>query len=333
MSEEPKVVFKGNHAPETKKQLPVKKIAGVAAAVVILGGGMIASSMADSAAKEKVDDMITKLEKDAGGDLVITYDDIDASIIGSSVTISDIGFKDGDENTVFKVSSIDLNTNGYDLKSEFPESMSLSVEGLEIVGEHALRNLEREFDIDYSDKLIYANIGYDFDKDDDFLSSEITLSTADMSDISFNMAVSNVKDVWEFMESNYANNDGRIDLNYSDERKLQQMLSGVKGNSVSITYTNHGELEKLIQKAADENRVSVAELKAQIPMVIDMYIGNASPDLAEDLKEFFENPERISLSIEPDEPMTVARLSTMGVAAMNDPEGVLDMMNVDVSVN
>lgn len=334
MSEETSVEIKETH-PEKASKAPVKIIAGVAIAGVLVGGGLFVTSQANAVAKKHIDTFIQDIEKESGDEIDINYENVDVGLLNGSVTISDISFTDnGADAPSVTIAELTLKNSDYVPGESFPDSASLTLSNLEIVDQTLLDNLNQELDVDYTDKTINASAGYRFNEKFDQFSSDISFSISDVSDITAHATLSNVADLWSFVESNYAENDGDLKFDYSQKQKFQQLMAGVTGNKVSVEYTNHGEMENMIAMAARENGMSVSEFKAQIPLAIDMYTGNHDLEFTKKLKQFIENPERIALTMEPEEPLTLSQLSTMAsMVLIGNSQSVIDKLNLSLSVN
>lgn len=318
--------------PESQKPKPVKLIAGVAAAVIIIGGGFTVSSKADSAAEEKVNDLVQKIEAQADNGMKITYGKVNASILNSSVTVDDVSFNAVDGNPVFAISSLKLAAKGYVENKSFPTSLDVAVRDFKIVSEEALNDIKEDMNLDYSGHTIDASFGYQFVEKSDTLSPYINLAVSDLNEVSFQGTVSSVKGIWNAIEANYAANDGKIDFERKEGRKVQKMMPHIGINELSFTYANKGEMEVLFEKAASENGMSVEEMKAEIPGFIDLYLEDV--EFADDLKAFVANPKQLSFSVTPEKPLTAEDISErFMMAAMGSAETAFEGINLKVKAN
>jgi hypothetical protein len=312
----------------SKAKMIIATVASVAVA-----GGIVVSSMADSAAEKAVSDMVQKIETQADNELVITYGGVGAGIFSQKVTVEDIEIKTPKGEPVFIVSAMDITADGYVANEKFPTSVEIGLHGLEVVDERVVSKLKQSSGTDYSDRLMNGSVGYDFDKSADTMSYSMFASTSGVSDLSLDGTFSNIKSVWDLFESNYAQNKGELDLDRDDERKFNQLIQNARLNGVEVTYVNNGEVERLLQKAAAESRQSVSDMQERfIPLAIDQYVGQG--DIADELKAFASNPEKITVSVNPDEPVTFTNLSQRFMAyAMAGKKDALDSINLDVQAN
>lgn len=304
-------------------------VVAVAAAVVIVGGIAIGSS-ADGKAEEKVAEFVKQVEADEN--MKISYGSVDAAIASSSIGISDVKFSQKDGSEVFNIDEMSIQAKGYVEKEQIPYLGSISLEGLKIVDQRVLSELEAETGIDYSDKDFDINFGYDFDAKKDTMNAKFSIGVSDLNSIDFSTNISGVEDSWNAMQSAYKENKGDFEFTRAQATKIENGLQNASFNDLTLSYVNKGEIEKLIEHASKENGITVEQFKQQAPMAVDHYLGNT--ELSAEFKKFIANPEKLTISIKPDAPIKFKEAPALMMAGMmGQVDAVMTKLNIKLEAN
>lgn len=312
--------------------MSVNRIGGIAAVAVFACsvGYLVAQYHVNAAAEVPVRELADKIEAESNG-LEIDFKSVDAPIFGNQVSVLGVDLKNADGNTVFGISSVDVTVDGFVKNEKFPTSGEISINELEIVGERAKRGFNQG-PVKYADSIIDINVGYSFDQAADTLSGYSTVTVPDLSESSAGITISNVAGIWEALEANYAENEGKVDMDFSERREVQKMLPQVKLNKAAVTYTNNGEIEELFAGVSEQEGMTVEELKAEIPRFVDYYVGDKA--IAGELKTFLADPGMMSVSMIPAEPVSPGELvQRFMMASMGNTDRALDGLGLEVKAN
>lgn len=314
--------------------MSAKRIGSAIAVLAFAGsvGYLVAQSQVNDAAKESVRAMADKIEMQAGNGLRIDFDKVDAPILGDKITVSDIELKNVDGRAIFGIDSLGMKADGYVKNEKFPTSAKYELKGIKIVDEKIKAKVNDDSPINYGDSEVDVTFGYDFDAEADTLSAYSYVDAPEMNKMSGDITISNIADIWSAVEANYAENDGKVDFEYREGRDVERKFRYVELNDLALTYENKGEIEKLLDRASEEQGVSVEEMKAEAPNVIDYYLGDA--EFAGELKKFVADPGKLSLTLKPENPIRPQELVERFMrAGMGDTETALDGLGLEVKAN
>ena len=313
--------------------MSVKRFGGIAAvAVIACGVGyIVAQSQVNSAAEESVRKMADKIEANADNGLKIDFKSVDAPIFGDNISVIGVTLNDKDGNPVFGMESVGVAAEGFVENEKFPTFADFSISEFEVVNEQVKAELNQG-GLGYGDRTLDVAFGYDFDKDADTLTSYSSMSVPKMSDTSASLTVSGVAGIWDVMEANYAENEGKIDLEYKERRNIQQMFRDIRVNDEEVIYENNGEIEQVVETVAAEEGLSVEQVNTRLPDMIDFYAGG-SP-FAGELKKFVADPVKLSVALNPAEPIAPAEFfQRFMMASMGNTEKALDGFGLEVKAN
>ncbi|MFT7860762.1 MAG: hypothetical protein ABXS93_07480 [Sulfurimonas sp.] len=278
---------------------------------VVIGGVIAFKTIAANNAEEKIDLAITNMgiPKDK-----ISYD-VSVDLLGFATHIEDIEMKISEKES-FKIDEIVI--NDIDTEHQKPEYLNVEINGihgdtksLKMVD----RSIARVLDSMNKDELItnFA-LNYTFDKDAKVLNlKNLSLDVEDMGTLSLATKFHNVQSVENAVASfNYAKL-GNSSLTYEDSSLANTLFAyNAKRSGQDLDQFKENiikDINKEIEKA--ETKEKDLEVKMLTAMA-----------------DFVEDPESIEFSMDPEEPISVNRLSRR----FND-ETTLKTLNFDISVN
>lgn len=313
----------------------MKKIVAAVAAVAIVGGGLAISSSVDATAEKKVTEFVDEVNENMASEKVkFEFGSVDASLMSSSVSVNDITIKDtADNEDAIKADGVTIQAKGYVEDERLPHVMSLSLDNMQLVDTNTLKRLKRDTGMDYKDRSINSSFSYEIDQKEGTLNVNSDLSISGLNKMSVDLDVVGVSDVWTALQDGYKANKGDFNaFSYEERKAMEKGMRDVKFKSFDLTYENKGEIEKMMEYAAAENGITVKRLKEQMPVMIDHYLGET--EMAAEIKEFIANPGKLSLKMNPKEPVNFQELTMMSMAAMmGRTDQVVEKLNLTVEAN
>jgi len=118
---------------------------------------------------------------------------------------------------------------------------------------------------------------------------------------------------------------------FMTEPDPEKMMGKVSLRSAAVSYSDNSLFDKLVKFGAEQMGGSPDDLKGMMKMQSGMMLGQfgeseALTKLSNAIASFVDNPGKLSISINPDEPRLLAEL--MGLAMMN-PAMIADVLNLD----
>ncbi|MFC4261182.1 hypothetical protein ACFOZ5_19345 [Marinobacter lacisalsi] len=289
-------------------------IAAVAVVVILAILYFVVTGVVNSKVEAKVVEAIETIEQESDGDAIITYGSVNSSPFSNSATLSGVQVSSKEEGDIFKADSITVVMDGYSENERLPDTFSIAVENLLILNEEVLAEMSTFADIDYREHPMDFEFGYDFSDSNNKLATNLNWSTEGLSNFSHELTVSEVAGSWEAIQTAYQENQGNTEFSPAQRRALESELQNVHFNSTMARYENDGEVELILDAIARNNGVSADDLKAQILAGIDQQLGDS--DVASEIRAFIDNPEQLSVSIEPEEPLSVEELTQVSMMLM-----------------
>ncbi len=128
---------------------------------------------------------------------------------------------------------------------------------------------------------------------------------------------------------------GMVDEMLRDPEQLQGLMATATLRSANLSFSNNSIFEKGLDFAARMTGQDASQLKAQAPFVLGFalaQINNAdfTKMVTDAVTEFLDNPESLSITISPENPVPVAQIAG---AAMSSPQVVPDLLGVAVEAN
>ena len=285
-----------------------------------------------SAAQEGVSQFVSKLEGVTKGDLSITYDAVEAGIFRDNVTVNNISFNDPYGHSFFKMESASLLSEDSVKNDTLPIASKVSIQGFEIINERALKDFERTTGLVYNEHNVDFDFEYNFSESKDTLSAQGNLLVSDMNDVSAKITLSNVKNYWNAIESNYASNGGHFDMKIDVARKSRRIASNININDFNLIYINKGEVGEKIGKMALKQNISVDDVELKISERINE--GYSYFGFSDEANVFLKDPQNFTLSFNPEKPMTFKEISSLFHLALRDGDkDVFKKAGVKINVN
>lgn len=311
------------------------KTGGLIAVLAVVGSiGYIGAQgyVNNGVAKESVREIADKIEKQVGNGFQIEFEKADAPIFGDSISASGVTLLNGDDEVGFQIGSVKMSADGYVEGESFPTSATFDIDSVKIVDERIKASFAPYLEENYASKAMSATLGYEFNQDADSISGNISFSVPEMSEVSVALSLSEVAGIWDILESNYSENEGKIDLDRSQERELNRLAKRVRLQSLDGRYTNNGEIESIFAQASENNGISEDQAKAELLEIIDQHAGEMK--FADELKAFVKEPKSLSVTFAPKEPMSFQEVSGLVmVSAMGKAEDALSGVNLEVKAN
>lgn len=302
-----------NDAVSTPSESHKGKIA-IAVLVILVVLFFAASWFLNSEAEAKVIEVIDTIEEESDGDAEITYDSVESSLFSNSATLNGVLVSSKQEGDIFSADNITVVMEGYTENERLPDTFNLSVDNLQILNEELLAGMSTFAEVDYSEHPMDFQFGYSVDGGADELTSNLTWSTEGLSDLNHEMTLSNVSNGWEAVQAAYRENRGSTEFTPAQQQAIQAELQNVRFNNTSLRYENYGEVELMMEAVAKNNGVTADQLKAQLLAGMDQQLGDS--EAAAEIRAFIEDPQQLSVTIEPEEPMTMEELTQVSMMLM-----------------
>lgn len=240
----------------------------------------------------------------------ITYEDASMSLIGFDVTINDIKLNSNGKSVAID----EIVINDIDRDHKIPQYMDVEVNGID--GDIEAFKIDRQSAqlIDMLGlKEVVADIGfeYDFDKENKTLKvEELSMKIKDLAKLSFETELHGINSLLA----------------------LPNQMQSAKVASASLEYKNYADKELITSIIAMQSNSSYEKAKENMLKEISSSMKKEKDDnirnMSEQAHEFFEDPEKIELSISPKEPV-----SFMDIMVGGNPEESIKLLNFESSVN
>ncbi len=284
-------------------------IAASVAAVIVVGY-LAATHHFEAKAEEELNNIFAE----ASHLVDITYEDVDLSLIGGELSISDIQIVTKDQKQTKTIIDQVVIYNGDQNEDHFiPFYLDVEIKGLKIsVDEQQAQDLkELGYDKDF---VINARLAYDYDEKAKFLKLErVNLGVADMG--VYNAAVAL----------------GNIDLT-SEDPMLSLLLTyhTITLHSGELSYEDDSLIDRIFTLEAEKKGKSVAELKGQFQTSIEKKIKKLKDDQSavntmQALSRFIQNTDKISISFKPEKPLALG-----SIAGENNKDRIISLLNIKI---
>ncbi|MEC4675437.1 MAG: hypothetical protein VST72_00755, partial [Nitrospirota bacterium] len=123
---------------------------------------------------------------------------------------------------------------------------------------------------------------------------------------------------------------GNIDLSPDNYMAVLFAFPQIAIENAKFRYKDDSLVSRIQQKAARESGEDVESFKNKLSSKIDKQIAKTYDDFSikslNALKEFIRDPNEISISVSPDEPLPLGDLQKV-----NDPDEIIRMLNLKIS--
>lgn len=287
-------------------------IAGLGVGILSVGLYVGANLYGTKVAEAKVNKLIDSMEED---NLAVEYKDISFKPLAQDVHLKGITITSTDDSTEVNIEKMIIRE--IDEKSDVPTVLDMSMQGLLVDVKQPEQLASTSFfqEAGYPTDLKFdIDTKYQYDPTNREINIETFQVSADqVGDLSVNMKLGNVdlKDI----ESPKATSTNRDPIFHEFE----------------ITYRDHSFAEKFLAYMADEEGISVDQLKTQMTTQLtqasQLFI-SADNELAtkavSEAVAFIKDPKGFSISANPEEPLQLERLIA------ENPDNWADVLNIEI---
>ncbi|MDH3346610.1 MAG: hypothetical protein OEM02_00720 [Desulfobulbaceae bacterium] len=241
----------------------------------------------------------------------ITYKKVSVDLLGMDVHISDITVSPINSDEILKINEIII--HDFDKESEVPTFFSFSCNGIEVNIKEAGKEADKLRALGYKDKML-ANISahYAFDKE----KKELTLKNIGIG----------AEEAGNIMISFRL---GNINLEQEAVQTLFFTFPSLLLHDAQITYEDDSFIERVMALEAQKSQTTLEEFKKSLFEELDEKIANEKDDYTKkglmEIKGFFENPKKISLTASPSEPLPLGALMNI-----EDPKELIKLLNIKI---
>lgn len=286
----------------------MKKIVFGIGLVLLLVGYFGFKMYAASVAEERINMAIAE----ASEFIDIDYEAVSVDAMGLDVRISNVIISKLNDPEKVKIEEVVV--HDIDGSSKMPLFMSVCLKGMRL--ENALKPNEmaqlKEFGYD-ENLLTDISIDYLYDQNKKELTiNKFSGNTDNLGKVNLSMHLSNV------------------DLNA--DMTMKQFFENEKAmvHTAEINYTDDSFFNRIIEVEAKKARQSPDEFRQMITRQLDMMATKSqedqfTQDVVAAVKNFIENPEKFSVSVNPDKPFGFNRLKRT-----RDPRNLIALLNLKV---
>ena len=284
-----------------------KQIIGIGAAIFLVAMYAGIKMYASSVAKEKVDIAIANIASYADVD----YEDVSVDLFGLDVHISDVVVSSVGSREKVNISEIVL--SDVDGESDIPLFLDISFNGVEIAIDKFGNNAKELVELGYKDSiLLNFSIEYHYNKENSEISlNKLKIGADDMGDLDISFRL------------------GNIDLSPEGIQALLFTYPQITLLDAKISYDDDSLIERLVKSIAQKQDKSVKQIKNQAIKNIEKEIENEedefTKDALEEIKDFVDDPEEFTISIEPKNPLPLSR-----ILSLRDPQVIIKILNVKI---
>lgn len=281
-------------------------VAGIGVGAIAIGLYTGVSIYTSKAAEAKIDEFIAEVDDS----VVIEYDSAKVSLVGKNLTVNDISVAPVESPD--QVVNIDkIIVREFDDKSDFPTVFDASVKGIQVEANqpNTAMLVPVLSQAGYGESLAFnLDTRYTYNAS----SGEMTLEE-------FRLGA----DDFGYFEVTLKLGNFDPDAVTNDALTLQ---------AAEVVYRDDSFVDNLLSSMAAQSNQDVQQFKAQLTSGISQnaqfFVPMNNPTAKTAMQEavaFIEKPEGFSISAQPQQPLLVSDL-----AAANDPEAVMEMLNLKI---
>lgn len=276
-------------------------IAAVVVFFVLFTGAKIYAS---NVAEEKLDQFISDLSKFGN----LTYESVSVDLIGQGIQISDVVISP--INFAHKITINEISIGEIDQDSEIPLFLDIDFNGIEVNFDELGSDAKNLIALGYEDNLLVnISASYEYDQQDKEIKiNKLQLGADDLGNLDISMKIGNIALDWQTILSNH----------------LEATLDEAK-----ISYEDDSLMVRLIEKMAQDKNEDIDDYKQQAFKLLDSEIARAKDEFTKgaisELKDFIDDPEQFSISINPNEPWALGNFMRI-----RDPQAYIKTLNVKV---
>ena len=276
--------------------------------VFILGGTYWGFKLyAEKTTKEQIDNNIAAIAPYA----TVKYKAVHVDPLTMDVTISNLTIAPVDSEQKIKINAIIV--CDIDLESEIPTFLDIVFEGLEMPIENFGKNAKVLEELGYKDKIIFnLALAYHYAQEKQTINiKKIKIGADQIGDLELSLQLSNLD----------LKSDKLVSLLFS----YQQIML----HSATINYHDDSLMEKIFQATAKKEKSTPEQIKKQAIQAIDQAISTEIEQFTrhalQQIKNFINTPEQLSLSIAPIKPLPLSRLREI-----KEPKEIIGLLNVTI---
>lgn len=262
---------------------------------------------AEKQLKKEVDKAIAN----AAPFVTIEYEDVGMDLFGPNKHITNVAISPVGKNRTTTIK--DVTILDFDGKNKIPLHMHVSFNGITISGEDTDESLKGLKELGYENLTANMEIDYRYDSG----KKEFHLNR-------FNWGADKAG---KFELELHL---GNIDLSPDNYMAILFTFPQIAIQNARLTYKDDSLVSRIQKKAASESGEDVESFKNKLSSKIDKEIAKTYNDSSIEslnaLKEFIRDPNEISISISPDEPLPLGELQKV-----NDPDEIIRMLNLKIS--
>ena len=243
----------------------------------------------------------------------LDYKDISFKPLAQDVHLKDITITSTDDSTEVNIEKIIIRE--IDEKADVPTVLDMSMQGLLVDVKQPLAQTSFLQEAGYPKDLKFdIDTKYQYDP----TNREISLET-------LNVSADQVGDLNVTMKL------GNIDLKDLESHKANPSNKEPIFHTFEMTYRDHSFAEKFLAYMADEQGISVDQLKTQMTTQLtqaSQFFLSADNELATkavgEVVTFIEDPKGFSISVNPEDPLQLDRLIA------ENPDNWADVLNIEI---
>lgn len=287
-------------------------IAGLGVGILAVGLYVGANLYGTKVAEAKVNKLIDSMEED---NLAVEYKDISFKPLAQDVHLKGITITSTDDSTEVNIEKMIIRE--IDEKSDVPTVLDMSMQGLLVDVKQPEQLVSTSFfqEAGYPTDLKFdIDTKYQYDPTNREINIETFQVSADqVGDLSVNMKL------------------GNVDLKGLESPKATSTNRDPIFHEFEITYRDHSFAEKFLAYMADEEGISVDQLKTQMTTQLtqaSQFFISADNELAtkavSEAVAFIKDPKGFSISANPEEPLQLERLIA------ENPDNWADVLNIEI---
>ncbi len=286
-----------------------KRVILIVVILVFIAGYVGAKQYTTAKARKEIDRNIARLS--AFGD--INYENVEVSVLGDKIIIKDVTITPASSGNKIKVKKIII--NDIDKEHETPAFMSLALKGMEMNFDDMPPKERKTWeDLGYK-KNVFADLQIDYKYD------------LEKKDLKINGLEFSADKLGAFKASIHI---GNIYLDRPESIiGLIFTWPGIMIYGASISYEDDSLAQRCFQVAAAREGKSVSDIKKEIIRDIKSELaassGKVSQMAAKAVIDFIKKPDKLSIKIEPENPIPLGKLS-----GIKNPEDVIKLLRLKI---
>jgi len=284
-----------------------KQITGICIAVLLIAIYLGVKIYASNIAEENVNKAIDRAANVAD----INYKKVSVDLPGMDVRISDIFISS--VNTTEKIKIDEIIIHDIDGKSDIPAFLSISCNGVELNIKDFVEEAKGLKALGYNDKIMLnLNADYAYDKEKKELDiKKIGLKADEAGEISVSFRL------------------GNINPGINEIAALFFTFPQIIFHEAKIKYEDNSLTERLMTLESQKKQTNLKDFKQSLIQKVEKEIEKEKDDLVKkaliQIKNFLENPEKLSISASPSKPYSLG-----DILRVDDPRNLIGLLNIQI---